>query len=230
MTQKLHSLALIIVLHGAATVWSEAKAADAAVPIGSDTAPTAEAVGLHAGNWLVRARIAGIFPVKETSSIALIGGQIKTPDMVIPDLQIAYFLMDHISIEGQGGVVPTRPKIAGSLVGHFEIGNILSAAASASLQYHFLPDARLNPYMGAGVSYSTPISIKPAEGITDFDVKAQMSIMLQAGADYQISGNWFGNGVAKYIFVPEQVYTSESTKFISDSDIVFVGAGIGYRF
>lgn len=186
--------------------------------------------GLEAGDWLVRARTAGLFPVQETSTVGLIGGRIEVPDMLLPDLQLAYFLTDHISIEGQAGVIQTRPRIVGSLIGDFDIGSIWSAAGAASVQYHFRPESRFNPYMGVGISYSRPISIKPDKGITDFDVSSQTSIMIQAGADYQIAGNWFGNAVSKYLFVPEQTYQSQSSTFVSDSDMIFAGAGIGYRF
>ncbi|TCP65571.1 OmpW family outer membrane protein [Sphingomonas sp. PP-CE-1G-424] len=190
----------------------------------------ATAIGLQAGNWLVRARVAGVFPVDETSVIEPIGGRIETPRMLLPDLQIAWFLTEHISLEGQGGVVRTRPRIRDSIIGDFKIGTIGSAAAAASLQYHVLPGRRINPYIGAGVSYSHPIWTEPADGISDFKVKSQMSVMLQAGVDRQLGANWFSNAVVKYLLVPEQVYESGSARFTSGMDMVLVGAGIGYRF
>lgn len=190
----------------------------------------AAALGLRAGDWLVRARVAGLFPVDETSKLDPIGGRIKTPRMLLPDLQIAWFLTDHISIEGQGGVVRTRPAIRGSIIGDLEIGTIWSATAAASLQYHLLPRSRTNPYVGVGLSYSHPISTEPAEGISDFTVKSQTSTMLQAGVDHQFGNNWFGNAAVKYFFVPEQIYGGGGAKFTSNLNMVFVGAGIGYRF
>ncbi len=190
----------------------------------------ADAHGLRAGDWLLRARIAGLFPVDETSSVELIGGRIDTPEMILPDVQTAYFLTDHISVEGQVGAIRTRPRILGSLLGDFQVGTIWSLAAAASIQYHFLPKARFNPYAGIGVAHSRPISIDPAPGVSDFEVSSQTSLMLQVGADYHLTGNWFGNAVAKYLFVPEQTYRSQDGRFTSDSDMVFAGVGIGYRF
>ncbi|MDY8107536.1 OmpW family outer membrane protein [Fulvimarina sp. 2208YS6-2-32] len=227
-TVRFPGLVRALALTGTMMAATLAQAQDAAIPM---PRPTEEqAAGLEAGDWLVRARIAGLFPVDETSSVGLIGGRIETPDMILPDLQIAYFLTDRISVEGQAGVVRTRPRIVGSIIGEFEIGTIWSAAVSGSIQYHFLPDQRLNPYVGIGASYSHPISTKPARGVSDFDVKAQTSLLIQAGADYRISGDWFGNAVARYLVVPEQVYQGGGASFESDADMVFVGAGIGYRF
>ncbi|WP_192843246.1 OmpW family protein [Aureimonas sp. AU12] len=227
MAIKSVCFAAAMLIQGLALSWSSAQAAD---QFDQDLAPPMATQGLKAGNWLVRGRIAGLMPVNETSTVGLIGGHINVPDMLLPDLQIAYFLTDHISIEGQAGIIRTRPRIVGSFIGDFDIGSIWSAAGAASVQYHFMPEARFNPYLGAGISYSRPVSIKPDEGITDFSVSAQTSIMIQAGADYQIAGNWFGNAVAKYLFVPEQTYESQSATFVSDSNMVFAGVGIGYRF
>jgi len=78
-----------------------------------EASPSSATSGLKAGDWLVRARAAGLFPVEETSTVGLIGGRIEVPAMLLPDLQLAYFLTDHISIEGQAGVIRTRPRIVG---------------------------------------------------------------------------------------------------------------------
>ncbi|MBB3999558.1 OmpW/AlkL family protein [Aureimonas pseudogalii] len=214
---------------------SLASAADVVASASEDVvapAPSLEAplTGLRAGDWLVRARVAALLPVDETSTVGLIGGRIVTPEMVIPDVLISYFLTDHISVEGQAGVVRTRPRIVDSAIGDLDIGTIWSAAAAASVQYHFLPEARFNPYVGVGASYSHAFSIKPGERVSDFDVKPQVSLIVQAGADYQISQNWFANAAAKYMLVPETVYEGGGATFTSDADMVFVGAGIGYRF
>jgi outer membrane protein len=214
---------------------SLAFAADVVEPASGDipapaSAAEAPLTGLRAGDWLVRARVAALLPVDETSTVGLIGGRIVTPKMVLPDLLISYFLTDHISIEGQAGVVRTRPRIVESAIGDLDIGTIWSAAAAASIQYHFLPEARLNPYVGVGASYSHAISIEPGERVSDFDVKPQVSLMVQAGADYQLSQNWFANAAAKYMLVPETVYEGGGATFTSDADMVFVGAGVGYRF
>lgn len=223
------SMSAIVMVSG----WLCCTGAGAAEAEEAGTAPAsakAVATGLQAGDWLVRARVAGLFPVAETSTLEPIGGRIETPRMLLPDLQIAWFLLDHVSIEAQGGVVRTRPRIRGSMVGDLEIGTIWSAAAAASVQYHLRPGRRTNPYLGVGISYSHPVSTKPAEGISDFEVKSQTSVMLQAGVDRQLGDDWFGNAVVKYLLVPEQVYEGGGARFTSDMDMVFVGAGIGYRF
>lgn len=192
--------------------------------------PDRTETGLRAGDWLVRGRLMGTIPVEQTSRIAIVGGQNKTPTALLPDGDVSYFLTDHIAIEGQVGAVRIRPKIRNSLVGDLAIGSIWNAAAMAIVQYHLLPGARFNPYLGVGVAVTAPIAINPAKEIPDFSLKAQTSAVLQAGFDYHLVGNWFGNASAKYVFVPRQSYTIAGVAVAVDLNMFVVGAGLGYRF
>lgn len=205
--------------------------ARAAEPPGSPAAePAGVDRGLRAGDWLVRGRISGSLPTEQSSRITLVGGQSKTPPALLPDGDIAYFLTDHIAIEGQAGPIRTRPKIRNSLVGDIATGSVWNAGAVATVQYHVLPGARLNPYLGVGVAVSTPIAISPARGIPDFTLESLVSPVLQAGLDYHLGGNWFGNVAVKYVFVPRQSYSIAGVRVSTDLDMLVVGAGLGYRF
>lgn len=206
-----------------------AEAADAATAPPSVETDAPASTGLGAGDWLLRARIMGLLPHGETSDVGLIGGRIETPDQIMPDGEMAYFLTDHVSLEVQGGIALSKPKIVDTVVGTLEIGSIWSAAVSTLAQYHFRPEARLNPYVGAGASVSWPVRIDPAAGIADFDIERLVSPMVQVGFDYQLSDDWFANAMAKYVFVPGQTYSGGGASFKSDLDMVVVGVGIGYR-
>jgi outer membrane protein len=205
-------------------------AARAAEPPGPAAASLEPGAGLRAGDWLVRGRIAGSIPTESRARIDLIGGRVETPAALLPDLDVSYFLTDHVAFEAQAGAVRTRPVIRDSLVGDIAIGSIWNAAAMGLVQLHLLPGARLNPYVGIGVAASTPIAITPARGIPDFKLKAQVSPVLQAGLDYHLGGNWYANAMVKYVFVPPQAYTIGGVKVEVDLNMLVVGAGLGYRF
>ncbi|KQT78603.1 hypothetical protein ASG51_22130 [Methylobacterium sp. Leaf465] len=216
LASSLGSLLAVVLADGAGL-------ARAVEPVGVDR-------GLRAGDWLVRGRIMGTIPTEQSTHIAVIGGQSKTPTALLPDGDVSYFLTDHIAIEGQAGPIRTRPKIRNSLVGDVAIGSVWNAAAMATLQYHLLPGARLNPYLGVGLAVTTPIAIDPARGIPDFTLGSLASPVLQAGFDYHLGGNWFGNVAVKYLFVPRQSYTIGGVRVAADLDMLMVGAGLGYRF
>ena len=192
--------------------------------------PSPAARGLKAVDWLVHGRIIGMIPTERTSRLAVIGGRIDTPYAVLPDLDVSYFLTDHLAVSGQAGAIRTRPVIRNSLAGDIAIGSIWNAAVSGVVRYHFLPDARFNPYLGVGASATTPIAIQPAKGVPSFKVAPQASPLLQAGFDIHLIGNWFGNAMVKYIFVPPAAYTIAGRAMKVDLNMLVVGAGIGYRF
>lgn len=195
-----------------------------------DPAEPGGAAGLRAGDWLVRGRLARTMPTAQRSRIDLIGGRIETPETLIPDAEIAYFLTDHVSVEIQAGASASRPAIRGSQVGDLAIGTVWTAAAMGLVQVHFLPQARFNPYLGLGVIATTPLSIAPAPGIPDFKLRTEIGTVLQVGFDYHLTGRWFANAVAKYVFMPKRTYGFGGVKAEVDLNVLIVGAGLGYRF
>lgn len=203
----------------------------AAEPSGPATTESFSAAkGLKAGDWLVHGRIIGMIPTERTSRIAFIGGRVDTPAAVLPDLDVSYFLTDHLAVSGQAGAIRSRPVIRNSLVGDIAIGSIWNAVVSGVVRYHFLPNARFNPYLGVGASATTSIAVYPAKGIPAFTVKSQTSPLIQAGFDYHLTGNWFGNAMVKYVFVPPVSYEVAGVDVKADLNMLVVGAGIGYRF
>lgn len=221
---------LIPILAGLLALAAPTGAARAGEPPSPAAADPEPGAGLRAGDWLVRGRLAGSIPTERRARIDLIGGRVETPAALLPDLDVSYFLTDHVAIEAQAGAVRTRPVIRDSLVGDIAIGSIWNAAAMGLVQLHLLPGARLNPYLGIGVAATTPIAIAPARGIPDFTLKAQVSPVLQAGADYHLGGNWFANAMVKYVFVPRQSYAIGGVAVEADLNMLVVGAGLGYRF
>ena len=115
-------------------------------------------------------------------------------------------------------------------MGDIAIGSIWNAAAMGVVQIHFLPNARFNPYLGVGVAATTPLAITPARGIADFKLKSQVSPVLQAGVDFHLGGNWFGNAMVKYVFVPRNSYALGGVTVEAEMNMLILGAGLGYRF
>jgi len=73
-----------------------------------------------------------------------------------------------------------------------------------SLQYHFLPDGVLQPYVGAGVNYTTFLSEDVTEaaiglGITDISLDDSFGLALQLGADWTFGNRWLLNFDLRWI-------------------------------
>ncbi len=189
------------------------------------------ATGFSAGDVLVRARVAGLVPVNQRSSIDLIGGRVESPDMILPDADVTWFMTDNLALSGQAGVSRSRPEIKDSLVGDFPIGSIWSGAGTLSLQYHFRPETDFKPYIGVGAALAVPFKIEPAGGLVqDFEVDTIGGMLFQAGIDAHVTGNWYANAEAKMMLMPTYELTTDGVTAAVKQDTLVLATGVGYRF
>jgi len=99
------------------------------------------------------------------------------------------------------------------------------------LQYHFTPDSKFSPYVGAGLNYSMFYGEDSGPGFNNLDVDGGVGYALQAGFDYKINDNWYFNMDVKKVFV--NVDASINSGAITadvDLDPWDVGVGLGYKF
>ncbi|GHC33777.1 hypothetical protein GCM10010082_30610 [Kushneria pakistanensis] len=154
----------------------------------------------------------------------------ETPSQWLPTLDLSYFLTDHWSLEAMAGVISTDYRLKDSVLGDLDIGRVKSASVSLAAQYHFRPDGALNPYMGAGINHTRPLSIKTVSGIPDIEMESLTSPFLDAGLDYRLSGDWFANASVRYLITPTQHFSGDGFSAKSDTDVMTLGVGIGLRF
>ncbi|GJE17908.1 hypothetical protein AIGOOFII_2627 [Methylobacterium marchantiae] len=151
--------------------------------------------------------------------------------MILPDADVTYFLTGNLAVAGQAGISRTKPVIKGSLVGDIPIGAIRSFGASAVIQYHAFSDGPFKPYIGVGLSLSVPLRTDPAGGfVTAFSVDPIAGLLLQAGFDYHLGGNWYANVEVKKICLPSYTLGNVGIGATVEMNTVIVGSGIGYRF
>jgi outer membrane protein len=188
--------------------------------------------GLTAGTILLRGRVIGIFPEDRNSTITPIGGQIKVDDTASPEVDLSYFVTDHIAVEGETGILHTTLSAQNTALGDIDIGKVWSVPITLVAQYHLLPHARFNPYFGAGMDVSTYFGEQAAGGLVqNFTVDTQVGAVLEAGADYQIAGRWYGNIDVKQLFLGAQAHIDNGeVDAKNDLDPLVVGLGIGCRF
>ena len=73
-----------------------------------------------------------------------------------------------------------------------------------SLQYHFLPDSTIQPYVGAGVNYTTFLStdleqVLIEQGVEDIELNDSFGLALQLGADWTFGNRWLLNVDMRWI-------------------------------
>mgnify|MGYP003144977250 FL=1 len=183
------------------------------------------------GDWLIRGRLLNVSP-NESATINPIGGDVDIDTSFVPELDISYFFTDRIAAELILGVTPHDVMAVGTAAGNVDLGDVTLLPPTLTLQYHFLPEGTIHPYVGAGINYTVFFNEDlPAGGIaTSYNYDNSFGLALQGGIDFDVNENWFFNVDVKYIDINTDVTINNA--ITADVDIApwVFGIGIGRRF
>ncbi|MDC8758389.1 OmpW/AlkL family protein [Janthinobacterium fluminis] len=192
------------------------------------------ALGLFAGQamaqkspWLVRARAVHIDPANKSDPVGGTGASdlITVSSKTIPEIDISYFFTPNISAE----LILTYPQKHDVMLGGTKIGTFKHLPPTLSAQYHFMPDAQINPYLGAGINYTNISGVSLINGLKL--ESNSWGLALQAGVDFKIDKNWSVNLDVKKVQIRSDVMAATGTKISRVKvDPVLIGVGVGYRF
>lgn len=172
-------------------------------------------------------------------------------------ITLAYFVTDHISVEGVFGAPPKLDlNGTGSLGALGKLGSAREWSPTLLLRYHFgTPDAPLRPYVGAGASYVWYSSVNLTSGMgsgaflaspqtgtlltgrTTADLSSSLVPVLNGGMTYKFSKHWSVNASVSYLFLSTKAnLTTQSavgtirseTKLHVNPIVTFVS--VGYTF
>lgn len=82
-----------------------------------------------------------------------------------------------------------------------KVGSTKHLPPTVSLQYHFLPDGKFQPYVGAGVNYTyffDESTVGPLEGVP-LSLDSSWGLAGELGADIMLNDKWFLNLSVRYI-------------------------------
>jgi outer membrane protein len=182
--------------------------------------------------WLVRARLLGVVPDDSSSDITVIGGQAEVDDSVTLDLDFTYFFTNHFATELTLTVAKNDVSAVNTAVGDLDLGHVYLLPPTLTAQYHFLPDGRFRPYVGAGINYN--VFFNEDSGVAnDIEYDNEIGYALQAGFDIGLDDHWALNVDVKKVWLSTDVTvhalgTTVQTEV--DIDPWLFGMGIAYRF
>ncbi len=180
------------------------------------------------GPWQFRLRAIGVLP--DSGGHATIPGTPEADDAVVPEFDISYFFTDHIAAELILATSPHDLKLKTS-TGDLDLGSTMILPPTLTVQYHFTPNKKLSPYVGAGINYTLPYAEDDGDDTNKLEADGSFGWALQAGVDYWLNDNWGLNVDVKKIYV--DVDASINDGGITGNvelDPWVVGAGVSYRF
>ncbi|MBQ5938830.1 OmpW family protein [Massilia sp. AB1] len=177
--------------------------------------------------WLLRARAVHIDPAGKSSPLGGNGAadRIGVGSKTIPEVDISYFFTPRLAAE----LVLTYPQKHGVYLDGARIGSFRHLPPTLSLQYHFLPAAGFQPYVGLGVNYTRISKVKLLDGAAGLE-KDSWGAAVQAGIDYRLNQRWSLNLDVKKVTIRSDVFVGGATASRVKVDPVLFGIGAGYRF
>ena len=209
--------------------------AGAAFVMAPQAAHAQDYVGLQAGTVMVRLRAIDVAPLDSSSSISAIGGSVHATNQFAPELDGSYFFTDNISAEIIAATTRHQLQARSTALGTVDVGSTYALPPALTLQYHFFPHERFEPYVGAGVDAMLFYDNNPAGPvITKLDVRPALGGVLQVGVDYNVTGHWFLNADVKEIFISPNARIDTSLGVNLKAKVALnplvAGLGVGYRF
>jgi outer membrane protein len=177
--------------------------------------------------WLVRARAVHIDPADKSDPVGGTGAsdRLHVSDKWIPEVDISYFFTPNWAAE----LVLTVPQKHDVTLDGKRIGSFKHVPPTLLAQYHFLPGAQIDPYVGAGINYTliSKVDLLDGAGRLEHD---SVGAALQAGVDIRIDKQWSVNVDVKKVQIRSDVDISGARASRVKIDPVLLGVGIGYRF
>lgn len=179
----------------------------------------------HAGEVIVRGRAIAVMP-DESSTGVLSSVHTGVSNQVVPELDLTYMVTKNIGTEL---ILGTARHGLSSDLG--SLGRVSLLPPTLTVQYHFAPDAKIRPYVGAGVNYTrfynndlnvggAPVSIK----------KNSFGLAAQVGADVMLNDTYFLNVDVKYIGVKTKASLGGTSLGTLKVNPWVVGIGVGRKF
>lgn len=195
-------------------------------------AATLAAVGMSAtaqeGPWMVRAR--AVHLQSDNGGGTTPNLDLSINDKWIPEVDFSYFFTPNIAAE----LILTYPQKQTIYSAGQSIGTLKHLPPTLTLQYHFIPNGTIRPYVGAGLNYTrfSSVHFDPAvqAALQPSISNSSWGLAVQAGVDYEVAPNIFINLDAKKVQIQTDVRSAGVKVGDFKVDPWLLSVGVGYRF
>jgi len=119
-----------------------------------------------------------------------------------------------------------------NLNGGGKVADVKHLPPTVSLQYHFAREARVRPYVGAGLNATIFFSEHTTGALAGTELKLDTSFgaAAQAGIDVDLSAHWFLNADARWMDIDTDATLNGASLGAVQIDPLAIGVTIGRRF
>lgn len=177
----------------------------------------------EAGDWLLRFGGSQVDPTSSNGDIVDVDSDSSIT------FNVAYMMTEHWGVE----VLAAWPfEHAINLKDGTRVGSTEHLPPTVSFQYHFLPNADFQPYLGLGWNYTMFFDEKatgPLAG-SDLSLKNSSGVAAQLGFDWMLGDTWFLNLDVRWIDIDTDAFLDGVFLEEVEIDPTVYGAHVGFRF
>lgn len=176
------------------------------------------------GEWLVRVGAHNISPKSDNHSV------VNVDDAIGLTFNLTYMFRNNWGLELLAAA-PFNHDIHLNSDGS-KVGETDHLPPTFSLQYHFLPDQKFQPFVGAGINWTLFFeeSTEGALAGTQLKLDDSVGLAFQLGFDYRVNDNWFVNAEARYIDIETDASLDGADIGIVEIDPWLFGIAAGFTF
>jgi len=180
--------------------------------------------------WLV------VSPDDHSKEITLINGTASVNTNITPEFDISYFFTDNLAAELVTAYTRHQVKANGTVLGNLNLGEVSLLPPTLTLQWHFMPNCLIDPYLGSGINYTIFYGVDSGPIAQHIEYENSFGGVIQAGLNFNFTDHWHINLDVKKVWIDTDVTVRTNSNSVVDLktsvdiDPWIFGLGIGYRF
>ncbi|WP_114240949.1 OmpW family protein [Dyella sp. C9] len=196
-----------------------------AAAFGSLAAPAAHADTND--NWVVRFGVHAVDPKSNNGTLA--GARASIDTSVRPTGSIEYLITPNIGVDLLAAW-PFQHDV--KLSGLGKVAQTKQLPPTLGINYHFLPDAKVSPFLGIGLNYTNFFDTKSAGALSGASVSIANSwgVAAHAGIDVKLSPKWIFTADLRWVDIESDVKVNGTKVGTAKIDPLVYGVSLGYRF
>lgn len=173
--------------------------------------------------WMVRGGISHVEPKSDNGQLSV--GNITVDSHFDPSVNVGYFFTPNWAVD----VLVALPFEHDFSINGANAGSTAQLPPTISLQYHFLPGAKVQPYVGAGANLTLFMQEQLNSG-DQLKLDPSFGLAAQIGVDIPLNAQWVVGLDVRYIDIDSEVSVNGQDVGTTEIDPYVFSINLGYRF
>jgi outer membrane protein len=196
-----------------------------AAAFGAVVAPAAHAD--TSDNWVVRFGGSVVDPKSNNGTLAGLSSSVS--HSVRPSASLEYMITPYLGVDLLAAW-PFEHDV--KLSGLGKVAQTKQLPPTVGLNYHFMPDAAVSPFLGIGLNYTNFFDTKGAGALKGESVSIANSwgVAAHAGLDIRLSPKWMLTADLRWVDIESDVKVGGKKVGTAEINPLVYGLSLGYRF